>query len=32
MNINHFMAAITKAAARLGDYWGAKVVDDGSKN
>ena len=26
MNINQFMAAITKAAARLGDYWEAKVV------
>lgn len=24
MNINQFMAAIAKATARLGDYWGQK--------
>lgn len=29
MDPNQFMAAITKAAARLGDYWEAKVVAGG---
>lgn len=29
MDISQFMAAITKAAARLGDYWEAKVVAGG---
>ena len=29
MNISQFMAAITKATARLGDYWEAKVVAGG---
>ncbi len=32
MDISQFMAAITKAAARLGDYWEAKVVAGGSKS
>ena len=29
MNISQFMAAITKATTRLGDYWEAKVVAGG---